>query len=110
MVNAIEKQYKQGNTIPTDATAANIQLLKDDSTFTIVTGHQLCLFTGPLYLIYKLADCISLARQLKEWYPQHNFVPVYWMHTEDGDIEEINHAYLFNKKLTWDAGQGPRGC
>lgn len=109
LVAALEQQYKQGNTITGTATAANIQLLKDDNTFTIVTGHQLCLFTGPLYLIYKLADCISLARQLKEWYPQHNFVPVYWMHTEDGDVEEINHAYLFNKKITWDADQGAAG-
>lgn len=109
LVSALEQQYKQGNTTPTDSTAANIQLLKEDNTFTIVTGHQLCLFTGPLYLIYKLADCISLARQLKEWYPLHNFVPVYWMHTEDGDVEEINHAYLFNKKITWDAGQGAAG-
>lgn len=109
LVSSIEKQYKQGNTTPGSLTAANIALLKEENTFSIVTGHQLCLFTGPLYLIYKLADCISLARQLKEWYPQHNFIPVYWMHTEDGDVEEINHAYVFGKKISWDAGQGAAG-
>ena len=109
LVSSIEKQYKQGNSITGDATLANIKLLKDDNTFTIVTGHQLCLFTGPLYLIYKLIDTITLAKKLKAWYPQHNFVPVYWMHTEDGDIEEINHVYVFGKKISWDAGRGAAG-
>ena len=109
LVSSIEKQYKQGNTTPGSLAAANIALLKEENTFTIVTGHQLCLFTGPLYLIYKLIDTITLAKKLKAWYPQHNFVPVYWMHTEDGDIEEINHAYVFGKKLSWDAGQGAAG-
>lgn len=109
LVSSIEKQYKQGNTTAGSLTAVNIALLKEENTFTIVTGHQLCLFTGPLYLIYKLIDTITLAKQLKAWYPQHNFVPVYWMHTEDGDVEEINHAYVFGKKLSWDAGQGTAG-
>ncbi len=110
LVSSIEKQYAQGNTTPSAKTAANIALLKDENTFTIVTGHQLCLFTGPLYLIYKLIDTITLSAQLKQQFPQYNFVPVYWMHTEDGDIEEINHTYLFNKKLHWaDAGQGAAG-
>ena len=110
LLTAIEKQYTQGNTTPSAKTAENIALLKDEYTFTIVTGHQLCLFTGPLYLIYKLIDTIILAAQLKQQFPLYNFVPVYWMHTEDGDIEEINHTYLFNKKLHWaDAGQGAAG-
>lgn len=110
LVASLQKQYTQGGTTPSNLTAENIQLLSADNTFTVVTGHQLCLFTGPMYLIYKLIDTITLAKQLKEWMPQHNFVPVYWMHTEDNDIEEINHTYLFNKKVVWaDAGQGATG-
>lgn len=109
LVSALEKQYQQGTTTPSALTANNIKLLAEGNTFTIVTGHQLCLFTGPLYLIFKLIDTITLAKQIKAWYPQHNFVPVYWMHTEDGDIEEINHAYVFNKKISWDAGEGAAG-
>ena len=77
--------------------------LKDKHTFTITTGHQLCLATGPLYFIYKIASAINLSRKLKLKYPQYNFVPVYWMASEDHDFEEINHINLFNKKITWNA-------
>jgi bacillithiol biosynthesis cysteine-adding enzyme BshC len=77
--------------------------LKDNHTFTITTGHQLCLATGPLYFIYKIASAINLSKKLKLKYPQYNFVPVYWMASEDHDFEEINHIHLFNKKITWNA-------
>ena len=60
----------------------NIQLLKDSKTFTVCTGHQLCLFTGPLYFIYKIISTINLAETLKKKYPENNFVPVYWMASE----------------------------
>lgn len=110
LATVIEQQYALGNTVPSALTTKNIALLKDDNTFTIVTGHQVCLFTGPLYLVYKLIDVITLTNTLKQQFPQYNFVPVYWMHTEDADIEEINHTYLFNKKLRWaDAGTGAAG-
>lgn len=110
LATVIEQQYVLGNTALSALTAQNITLLKDDNTFTIVTGHQVCLFTGPLYLVYKLIDVITLTKTLKKQFPQYNFVPVYWMHTEDADIEEINHTYLFNKKLLWaDAGTGAAG-
>ncbi len=57
--------------------------------------------TGPLYFIYKIASAINLCNKLKKRHPQYNFVPVYWMATEDHDFEEINHIHIFNKKITW---------
>src|SRR5436305_35900 len=57
----------------------NIALLKEDNTFTITTGHQLNIFAGPLYFIYKIVTAIKLAQQLKAAFPDKNFVPVYWM-------------------------------
>ena len=81
--------------------AENIELLKLENTFTITTGHQICLASGPLYFIYKLASAINLCQQLAAKYPQYNFVPIYWMATEDHDFEEINHIHLFNKKVEW---------
>jgi len=83
----------------------NIESLKENSTFTITTGHQLCLFTGSLYFIYKIISAINLAEQLQAKYSNSNFVPVFWMATEDHDFQEINHIHLFGKKIAWDSKQ-----
>ncbi|MBT9391989.1 bacillithiol biosynthesis cysteine-adding enzyme BshC [Hymenobacter sp. NST-14] len=93
------------------AVQANLELLAKDTTFTITTGHQLNLLTGPLYFIYKIVTAVKLARQLKAQYPQYDFVPVYWMASEDHDFAEINHLNLFGKKYEWNAADqgGPVG-
>ena len=85
---------------------ANIASLISDNTFTVTTGHQLNIFTGPLYYVYKLISVIKYAEILKEHFPQYNFVPVYWMATEDHDLEEINHFHIWGKTLTWDEKPG----
>ncbi|MRI00369.1 bacillithiol biosynthesis cysteine-adding enzyme BshC [Kriegella sp. EG-1] len=76
--------------------------LKEPITFTVVTGHQLNLFTGPLYFLYKIISTINLTAKLKKEYPQYNFVPIYWMATEDHDFEEINYFNFKGKKLQWN--------
>src|SRR5690606_4575590 len=77
LADAIQKQYKD---IPlSEKTRKNIDLLRSSSTFTVTTGHQLNLFTGPLYFLYKIVTAINLAKSLKETYPSNDFVPVYWM-------------------------------
>lgn len=83
----------------------NIDLLKSDITFSVTTGHQLCMFTGPLYFIYKIISTINLCEQLKEKYPTNNFIPVFWMASEDHDFNEINHFYLYGKRIEWDTKQ-----
>ena len=84
---------------------ANIEALKSKNTFSVTTGHQLCLFTGPLYFIYKIASTINLVNRLKNNYPKYNFVPVFWLASEDHDFEEINSINLFNKPVKWDSSQ-----
>jgi bacillithiol biosynthesis cysteine-adding enzyme BshC len=84
----------------------HIQSLKQTNTFTIVTGHQLNLFTGPAYVIYKILHIINLCESLKQQYPENNFVPVFWMATEDHDIEEINNTKLFGKAIVWEQNEG----
>lgn len=81
--------------------AQNIQLLKLDNTYTITTGHQLNIFAGPLYFLYKIATAIKLAQQLKAAHPDKNFVPVYWMASEDHDFAEINYTNIGGKKVHW---------
>ena len=108
LVAALQKQY-QNSTI-SEATENNILALEQANTFTITTGHQLNLFSGPLYFLYKIISTINLASELKTKYPKSNFVPIYWMATEDHDFEEINYFNFKGKKFRWNKeSTGPVG-
>ena len=88
-----------------DAALKNILSLKNENTFTVVTAHQPNLFLGPLYLIYKITSAIKMAELLNEKYPAEKFIPVYWMGSEDHDVDELNHILLFGKKIEWNLKQ-----
>lgn len=105
LVETIEKQYADVGVLHQHL-KNNIDSLINEKTFCIVTAHQLNIFGGPLYYIYKIAQTISTCKQLKAKYPNYNFVPVYWLGSEDHDFEEINHIYLYNKKIEWQDKQG----
>ena len=103
LFDVLKMQYQNINT--SKLTTKNIERLKDNNTFTITTGHQLNLFTGPLYFLYKIISTINLTKELKEKYPENNFVPIYWMATEDHDFEEINYFNFKGKKIQWPSNQ-----
>jgi bacillithiol biosynthesis cysteine-adding enzyme BshC len=108
LVSALQRQYN--SILGSASTKQNINQLLDKNTFTITTGHQLNLFTGPLYFLYKIISTINLTKELKAKYPQQNFVPIYWMATEDHDFEEINYFTFRGKKIRWNANSsGPVG-
>jgi len=100
LVKALKNQYK-GYKV-SESTKENIASLEKENAFTIVTGHQLNLFTGPLYFLYKIVSTINLAKELKNSHPDSHFVPVYWMATEDHDFDEINYFNLHGKKIQWN--------
>ncbi|MBE0424774.1 MAG: bacillithiol biosynthesis cysteine-adding enzyme BshC [Lutibacter sp.] len=100
LVDALQHQYK--NTAASETTNQNIASLSDGNTFTVTTGHQLNIFTGPLYFLYKIVTAINLADRLKKEFPLQNFVPVYWMATEDHDFEEIQYFNVNNTKISWN--------
>ncbi|HLT34519.1 MAG TPA: bacillithiol biosynthesis cysteine-adding enzyme BshC [Aquaticitalea sp.] len=100
LINSIMRQY--GDLSISSFTLTNIDLLKHETTFTVTTGHQLNLFTGPLYFFYKIISTINLCKELKSEYPTYNFVPIYWMATEDHDFEEINYFNFKGKKVQWN--------
>ncbi|MCK5907979.1 MAG: bacillithiol biosynthesis cysteine-adding enzyme BshC, partial [Flavobacteriales bacterium] len=83
----------------------NIFNLKGSNTFTITTGHQLNYFTGPLYYIYKTASIIKLCKELSTEFPDNNFVPTFWMATEDHDFEEISNFQFKDEKLSMATAQ-----
>jgi len=85
-----------------DLVSGNIESLKTDNTYTVTTGHQLNIFAGPLYFIYKIVTVIKLAKELKTSFPDKNFVPVYWMASEDHDFAEINYTNIGGKKVQWE--------
>ncbi|WP_298544131.1 bacillithiol biosynthesis cysteine-adding enzyme BshC [uncultured Aquimarina sp.] len=101
---SLSSQYK--NVDVSEATQKNIDLLDKDTTFTITTGHQLNLFTGPLYFLYKIVSTINLTSILKEKHPEYDFVPIYWMATEDHDFDEINYFNFKGKKIQWNRKDG----
>lgn len=96
LVASLKQQYNGVEMC--DEVQKNIEKLNQPNTYTITTGHQLNLFTGPLYYFYKLITTINTATELSAAYPDCNFVPVFWMATEDHDFEEINHFNLFGNK------------
>ncbi|PWK21440.1 bacillithiol biosynthesis cysteine-adding enzyme BshC [Arcicella aurantiaca] len=99
LVETLKNQYKNLPNQP------NFDILLNENTFTVTTGHQLNIFTGPLYVVYKMITTINLAKKLKSYFPDYDFVPVYWMATEDHDFAEINHFSLFGKNLAWETQQ-----
>ena len=99
LTEVLKNQYK--NTNVSELTSQNIASLSEENTFTVTTGHQLNIFTGPLYFLYKIVTAINLADRLKKEFPLQNFVPVYWMATEDHDFEEIQYFNVNRTKISW---------
>ena len=104
----LEFQYK--SLVTSSIVNDNIKSIMSDNTFTVTTGHQLNIFTGPMYVIYKIVSVIKLSRMLSEKYPKYNFVPIYWMASEDHDFDEIKSFYSSGKTYSWDIeSKGPVG-
>ena len=97
LVQVLIRQNKMLNL--SEPSKKNINDLANQNTFTVTTGHQLNLLTGPLFSIYKIAQTISICKALNSQDNTKNYVPVFWMATEDHDYDEINHLYLFGKKF-----------
>lgn len=83
----------------------NIELLLQENTFTICTAHQPNLMTGYLYFIYKIIHAAKLAQHLKATHADKNFVPVFYIGSEDNDLDELG-VFRFNGiKFRWGTEQ-----
>lgn len=108
LVAALKSQYKRLRISENDYVELcnQIEKLHSSETFTVTTGHQLCLFTGPLYTVYKILHTIALADALNKKLAGKHIIPVFWMATEDHDFDEINHAYIGNSRVSWQHASG----
>jgi bacillithiol biosynthesis cysteine-adding enzyme BshC len=103
LVEELKKQYSVAGVNP--AVAHNIDCLLQENCFTITTAHQPAIFTGPIYFIYKILHAIKLAAYLNKELSDYRFVPVFFMGSEDADLEELGQIYLDHEKLVWDTKQ-----
>ncbi|NOT51080.1 MAG: bacillithiol biosynthesis cysteine-adding enzyme BshC [Chitinophagaceae bacterium] len=103
LVAELKKQYEGVET--SDNVKKSIESLLSADTFTITTAHQNNLFTGPLYFIYKIVHAIKLVDHLKTSLPKQNFIPVFYIGSEDADLAELNHINLGGEKLAWETKQ-----
>jgi bacillithiol synthase len=103
LVEVLKDQYK--NVEASHEVTSNIEKLLSPSTFTVCTAHQPNLFTGPLYFIYKIIHAIKLSAYLKKQFPQQDFVPIFYMGSEDADLAELDHFTVQAKRYQWKTNQ-----
>jgi len=103
LVTALKEQYKDVQV--SDALQANIELLLQENTFTVTAAHQPNIFTGPLYFVYKSLHIIQLAKRLNHALPANHFVPVYYMGSEDADLDELGTVTINGQNYKWETKQ-----
>jgi bacillithiol biosynthesis cysteine-adding enzyme BshC len=99
LFDVLTKQYS--NLPQEKAVQDQLALLKNEYTFVVTTAHQPNLFTGPLYFFYKIIHAIQLSASLKAAFPECNFVPIYYMGSEDADLDEVGAFNLDQTKCQW---------
>jgi bacillithiol synthase len=77
----------------TPAIEANLQLLRDEKTVTVITGQQAGIYTGPLYTILKALSVLKVSTYLSKML-NVPVVPLFWMESSDHDLAEVNHIYF----------------
>lgn len=95
LFDAISAQYKIANI----ASPSILNSVLDNNCFTITTGHQLNIFGGPKYFIYKIVSAFKLANEMNAYQSEFNYLPVFWMASEDHDFDEINRVKLYGETL-----------
>ncbi|MGI8583516.1 MAG: bacillithiol biosynthesis cysteine-adding enzyme BshC [Chitinophagaceae bacterium] len=103
LVEQVGEQYLSVET--SEKVMHNINALNDENTFTICTAHQPNIFTGHLYFIYKIIHTIKLADTLNRDLHENKFVPVFYVGSEDADLEELGEVFINGEKYKWDTKQ-----
>src|SRR5580658_4926196 len=75
-----------------DATRTNLDRLAKGAV-AVVSGQQVGLFGGPAYAVYKAVSAVQIAQELTR--AGIDAVPVFWMATEDHDLDEVRVSTWF---------------
>ncbi|MHB1922139.1 MAG: bacillithiol biosynthesis cysteine-adding enzyme BshC [Chitinophagaceae bacterium] len=103
LVEGLQQQYAE---FPlADPVRTNLSLLEQSTTFTVCTAHQPNIFTGYLYFIYKIIQTIKLAQSLQSQFSNLHFIPVFYMGSEDNDLQELNHIRIGDQTIQWTTAQ-----
>jgi len=94
LVEVLREQYARCSISVEGLLQTNLDRLEQPDSRTVVTGHQLNLFGGPLYVLYKLAHIVAQARELNASGPGFHTIPVFWLATEDHDYAEVDHVHF----------------
>lgn len=105
LVEVLTEQYHGLGVDQNHEIFKQITSLESENTYTVTTGQQIHVALGPLYVLYKILSCIATAEELNKTYPVHHFVPVFWMASEDHDLEEIKGVKVYNSTYDWDREQ-----
>lgn len=92
LVSVLEEQYAGMQDAP--KVRENIARLAQPNSWTLCTAHQPAIFTGHLYFVYKILHTIRLAEWMAEQHPADHFIPVFYMGSEDADLEELGQISL----------------
>lgn len=99
-----------GDFLPTEKVKQHLESISSPDTYFITTGQQIHVLGGPLYVLYKIASTLQLAAACQRLMPDKHFVPLFWMASEDHDLEEIDHLSIFGKRYQAELkGKGPAG-
>jgi bacillithiol biosynthesis cysteine-adding enzyme BshC len=102
LFDLISQQYLDCELTPPE----NLEALKNKGVFTVTTGHQLCVFGGPQYFIHKIVSVLKMVENLKSKFQDFDFIPIFWMASEDHDFQEISSLNIFSKNLSIDKEDG----
>jgi bacillithiol biosynthesis cysteine-adding enzyme BshC len=103
LIECLQEQYQ--GIVQSEKLKQHIELLSANNTFSITTAHQPNIFTGPLYFIYKILHAVKLADHLSKELPEYHFVPVYYMGSEDADLDELGQINMAGQQLIWKTTQ-----
>ncbi len=108
LANVLLRQYKGIDL--SSKQSLNIDSLKKDNVFTVVTGQQIHPIMGPFFVWNKIVSTIQTANQLEKKHTDKKFIPIFWMASEDHDFEEISGIPFMGKNYEWmEENGGPVG-